>query len=77
LASGFPEISRLVERYSLGVCCDPDPSSVRTALSQLTKRRAVRVTSDIRALSWEAQASRLTAAYRDQLMAPLGVPPAL
>jgi glycosyltransferase involved in cell wall biosynthesis len=76
LASGFPEISRLVEQYSLGVCCDPDPGSVRAALSQLTKRRAVRVTSDIAALSWEAQASRLTTAYRDQLMVPLGSRPA-
>jgi glycosyltransferase involved in cell wall biosynthesis len=78
LASGFPEISRLVEQYSLGVCCNPDPDSVRAALSQLTKRRSARLTSDITALSWEAQASRLTAAYRDQfnLMAPLGARPA-
>lgn len=68
LASRFPEISRLVDRYSLGVCCDPDPGSVRTALSQLTQRRAARVTSDITALSWEAQASRLAAAYRERLL---------
>jgi glycosyltransferase involved in cell wall biosynthesis len=72
LASGFPEIKRIVERYSLGLCCDPDPGSVRTALSQLSQQKAVRVTSDISALSWEAQAVRLTAAYRDRLMAPLG-----
>jgi glycosyltransferase involved in cell wall biosynthesis len=75
LASGFPEIRRLVERYSLGVCCDPDPSSVRAALGQLIKRRAERVTSDITALSWEAQAARLTVAYQDQLLAPLSVRP--
>jgi glycosyltransferase involved in cell wall biosynthesis len=77
LASDFPEISRLVEQYSLGVCCNPDPVSVRAALSQLIKRRAVRVTSDVTALSWETQASRLTAAYRDQLMAPLGARPSI
>jgi glycosyltransferase involved in cell wall biosynthesis len=70
LASRFPEMSRLVEQYSLGVCCDPDPNSVRAALSQLTQRGAMRVTSDISALSWEAQAARLTAAYRDQLLVP-------
>lgn len=68
LASNFPEISRLVEQYSLGVCCDPDPASVRATLSQLTKRTAARVMSDITALSWEAQASRLTSVYRDQLV---------
>ena len=66
LASAFPDISRVVEQYSLGVCCEPDPASIRAALDQLIKSRAVRVTSDITALSWEAQASRLTAAYRDQ-----------
>lgn len=77
LASNFPEIGRLVEQYSLGVCCDPAPGTVRAALSQLTQRRAMRVTSDITALSWEAQALRLTAAYRDQLMAPLGARSAL
>lgn len=71
LASGFPEISRLVEQYSLGMCCDPDPGSVRAALGQLIKRRTVRVTSDITALGWEAQASRLTAAYRERLMVPV------
>ena len=76
LASSFPEISRLVERYSLGVCCNPDPDSVRAALNELTICRPVRITSDITALSWEAQASRLTAAYRDQLMVPLRSRPA-
>lgn len=72
LASDFPEISRLVEQYSLGMCCNPDPGSVRVALNQLAECRALRVTSDITALSWEAQAMRLTAAYRDQLMTPQG-----
>jgi glycosyltransferase involved in cell wall biosynthesis len=77
LASGFPEISRVVEQYSLGVCCEPDPGSVRAALNQLIKSRVARVTSDITALSWEAQASRLIAAYRDQFMAPQGARPSI
>jgi glycosyltransferase involved in cell wall biosynthesis len=77
LASGFPEIRRMVEQYSLGVCCDPDPVSVRAALGQLAKHRVGRVTSDITALGWEAQASRLTDAYRNQLMAPLAPRPAM
>jgi glycosyltransferase involved in cell wall biosynthesis len=76
LASGFPEISRLVSQYSLGVCCDPDPDSVRAALGRLTRNGVGRVTSDVTALGWEAQASRLTDAYRDQFMAPLSNPPA-
>jgi hypothetical protein len=77
LASDFPEIRRLVEQYSLGVCCDPDPGSIRAALSRLTRLSAMRVTSDITALGWEAQAARLTSDYRDQLMAPPGARSAL
>ena len=72
LASRFPEISRLVEKYSLGVCCDPDVASVRAALSDLIGRRPARPNSDITELSWEAQAQRLRSAYRDQLLAPAG-----
>lgn len=79
LASNFPEISRLVEQYSLGVCCDPNPGSVRVVLSQLTKCRPPRVASEIVSLGWEAQAARLTAAYRDQfnLVTHVGAPRAL
>lgn len=75
LASSFPEISRMVEKYSLGVCCNPDRDSVRTALGLLTGRRPTRPTSDITALSWETQASRLRSVYQNQLMTPNGVQP--
>lgn len=75
LASDFPEIGRLVEQYSLGVCCDPDPGSVRAALDQLISRGAVRVSSDISSLTWEVQAARLTDAYRDQLLGLYGGSP--
>jgi glycosyltransferase involved in cell wall biosynthesis len=76
LASNFPEIGRLVEQYSLGVCCDPNPRSVRAMLTQLTERRAAPlITSDITVLSWEAQASRLTAVYCEQLMTPPSIRP--
>jgi glycosyltransferase involved in cell wall biosynthesis len=77
LASSFPEINRVVEQYSLGVCCEPDPGSVREALNRLIKSTAIRVTSDITALSWDAQASRLITAYRDQLMATQAARPSL
>ena len=68
LASAFPDISRVVEQYSLGVCCEPDPASIRAALNELIKTKPERIASDIAALSWEAQASRLTAAYRAEFL---------
>jgi glycosyltransferase involved in cell wall biosynthesis len=74
LASNFPEISRLVDQYSVGVCCDLHPDSVYAAVSQLIERRPIRPTSDITALSWESQAARLKSSYQNQLMAPSGIP---
>jgi glycosyltransferase involved in cell wall biosynthesis len=68
LASNFPEISKLVEQYSLGFCCAPDPDNVRVALGQLIGLRPPCLTSDITALSWETQATRLRSVYRTQLM---------
>jgi glycosyltransferase involved in cell wall biosynthesis len=70
LASNFPEISQLVERYSMGVCCDVCPDSVRAALIQLIELRPIRLTSDVTALSWDSQAARLKSYYQNQLMPP-------
>lgn len=74
LASDFPEIRRLVQQYSLGVCCAPEAGSVRSALRQLSVRRAGRPSSDLTALSWETQAARLRAAYQQVLLADDDVP---
>ncbi len=74
LASDFPEIRRVVEEYSLGVCCAPSADRVRAELARLAGRRPDRPTSDISALSWDAQAARLRAAYRRELLAAEGVP---
>jgi glycosyltransferase involved in cell wall biosynthesis len=68
LASNFPEISRLVEQYSLGLCCDPNPNSVRAALNTIINRPHNRLSRDITSLSWEKQAERLKSSYRNQLM---------
>lgn len=74
LASDFPEIRRVVDEYSLGVCCAPTADRVRAELARLAGRRPDRPTSDISALSWDAQAARLRAAYCRELLAAKGVP---
>lgn len=67
LASNFPEIERLVDMYSLGVCCVPRVDCVRAAIAGLIGREPTRLTSDIHALSWDAQAERLRTAYQNLL----------
>jgi len=68
LASNFPEISLMVEKYSLGSCCNPDPASVRAALSLLIRSPPTSVSLDITPLSWETQAERLRSIYLNRLM---------
>lgn len=68
LASKFPEISELVETFSLGMCCDPDPASVRQALWEIVANRPKFAPQDISSLSWDAQARRLVDVYQRQLL---------
>lgn len=72
LASDFPEISRLVNEFSLGVCCDPSSNSVRLALANIVATRPIFTARDITDLSWETQALRLRDVYQRHLFSNLG-----
>ena len=71
LASNFPEISRLVNEFSLGVCCDPSPNSVRLALANIVATRPIYTAKDVTDLSWETQAHRLRDVYHRHLFSNL------
>lgn len=68
LASDFPEIKKLVETYSLGICCKPTQDSLKSLLCDTIGERPKSVTSDISILSWEVQAQRLISVYKTELM---------
>jgi glycosyltransferase involved in cell wall biosynthesis len=72
LASNFPEISRLVNEFSLGFCCDPSPNSVRLALANIVATRPVLTAKNVTDLSWETQADRLRDVYHRHLFRNLG-----
>jgi glycosyltransferase involved in cell wall biosynthesis len=67
LASDFPELRRVVEEYSLGICCTPLASEVRAAIRSVVDNPIPAVSKDLSQLSWSAQASRLRSAYRHLL----------
>lgn len=67
LASNFPEIQKVVEKYAIGTCCTLEPMKVRDAIQFLTDHRPVRRSVDLSDLSWGAQAVRLVHAYCDLL----------
>lgn len=68
LASDFPEISKVVDDYDLGVCCDLDSVSVKCAIISLISTPSQNIPRDIKNLSWSVQAIRLRDAYRKLLL---------
>lgn len=64
LASNFPDMRELVERFGLGVCAANDADSIAEVVSQLQDADWQRITSDIASLGWQTQAEKLTALYR-------------
>jgi glycosyltransferase involved in cell wall biosynthesis len=63
LASNFPDMQELVERFSLGLCAANDVDAIAQAVVRLQGEDRQRMTSDIEPLGWLAQAEKLTALY--------------
>jgi glycosyltransferase involved in cell wall biosynthesis len=66
IASRFPEIARVVERYRLGVCADLDVDSIAAAM-EATGRDRWRVVDQgsLYDLTWQSQAELLQALYSE------------
>ena len=64
LASNFPDMQELVERFSLGACTADDEASITQAVMRLQASGRQRVTTDLAPLGWAAQADHLRGLYR-------------
>ena len=68
IASNFPEIKNIVEKYSLGICCNPTLNNVKeVVLDVISRPIKYEISSDITPLSWDAQSTRLISAYKNML----------
>jgi glycosyltransferase involved in cell wall biosynthesis len=63
ITSDFPEMRLLVERYNLGVCCDPSPAGLSRAIQEVVESSQRFVDVDMFELSWTAQANKLRQLY--------------
>ncbi len=63
LASDFPDMRELVERFGLGACTDDDEAAITHAVVQLQGTPRQRVTADLAPLGWAAQAEHLRQLY--------------
>lgn len=68
LASDFPDISEVVDRYGLGVCCAPDPGSIFSGIKLLEEGRVGSGIRNLEELSWQAQEKKLVELYSDLLL---------
>jgi glycosyltransferase involved in cell wall biosynthesis len=67
LASDFPEIRKVVERFALGQVCTPKGDAMRSAVLSFIANPPGRVSADLSPLSWERQAEKLVALYQTVL----------
>lgn len=64
LASDFPEMRRVIEKYQCGVVAGEGRAAIRAAIESLEAKRPVRLSGIPEPLSWGAQARALVNAYR-------------
>ena len=67
LASDFPDISKLVTDYNLGLCSALDVSSVVAAIQDFEKMEALPIidSNGLYNLSWQAQSEKLVSFYKE------------
>ena len=63
LASDFPDIRSLVTAHEIGVCCDLEIDSIRSAVKDLERSDKEFSFSDVASLSWCAQQTKLVNLY--------------
>jgi len=71
IASNFPDMSRYVNQYDLGVTVYPNASSLKKILIRIEKgeiRKDGFLSRDIKNISWTAQHERLQGAYKNLLL---------
>ena len=74
IGSNFPEISQIIDRYGIGLCCNPsDPSEIATAIETMRNDKdkyafyKKRLGAAKKELSWENEKIRLQNAYTTYL----------
>lgn len=71
LASDFPEISRTVEKFNLGQCCQLDSESIYGAIKKIesSEERPMIDVGSLYDLSWDAQIEKLSNLYSELMVA--------
>lgn len=71
LASNFPDIAKVVQKYELGECCDVSAPAIGSAIKKMELSEYKPNSKRLHELSWSVQADRLKSAYRKLLFPSL------
>ncbi len=64
VASNFPEIDAMINKYAIGFTCEPTAAGIQQAILSAQGNSLDPQEHDLYEVSWEHQAERLRAAYR-------------
>lgn len=64
LASDFPDIKNIVDKYGLGLCFNNNASSILNVLRLIETRNFIIETRDYQELSWDKQSEKLLGFYK-------------
>ena len=67
LASNFPEIIKVVDKYNLGLCSDTKPNLIKSCVKRIVKNPLKPIDDNLEELSWSAQDKRLINSYKQLL----------
>jgi glycosyltransferase involved in cell wall biosynthesis len=68
LGSRLPEIQNAIEKYELGMVCNPDPKDILTAISSIIEAPIYVLNKDLGDLTWQIQAERLRNSYEREIL---------
>jgi len=63
IASDFPDLSKMIEKYSLGKCCSLNTDSILNTVLELELNPPGRIKTNLEEISWPTQAEKLKSAY--------------
>lgn len=65
LASNFPDISKIINKYNLGYCCSLDKNKIAKIIQKIEKEGIILKTKNLDPLTWEHQEEKLLKIYED------------
>jgi glycosyltransferase involved in cell wall biosynthesis len=63
VASDFPDLRSMIEKYNLGKCCSLNTDSILKTILEIELNPTGRITTNLEEISWRSQAEKLKSAY--------------